>query len=178
VLQTQTSPIGGLKLPTKYRITPSSDNSLCLKCVPALGTTRSRGRHWPTSGSPESAFIDLTSGANVGAVCTSEGQVVGFCSGAVATGEVLVLAVLPDYEGRGAGKRLLDRVVRRLRDAGAQRLWLAAAADPAVRAHGFYRAPGWRPTGERTGNGDEILELSGQAATHKTHRDGSRPHRR
>jgi ribosomal protein S18 acetylase RimI-like enzyme len=99
---------------------------------------------------PESTSTDLTSGAITGAVCTSEGQVVGFCSGAFATGEILVLAVLPDYEGRGAGTRLLERVVSRLRDAGAQRLWLAAAADPAVRAHGFYRALGWRPTGERT----------------------------
>jgi hypothetical protein len=34
-----------------------------------------------------------------------------------------------------------------------------ASADPTVRAHGFYRALGWRPTGERTANGDEILEL-------------------
>jgi len=35
----------------------------------------------------------------------------------------------------------------------------SAAADPAVRAHGFYRKLGWHPTGERTTNGDEILQL-------------------
>jgi len=67
--------------------------------------------------------------------------------------------VLPDYEGRRIGTRLLDYVVARLRKAGSPRLWLAAAADPTVRAHGFYRALGWRATGERTANGDEILEL-------------------
>jgi hypothetical protein len=36
----------------------------------------------------------------------------------------------------------------------------AAFRDPALRAYGFYRALGWRPSGERTGSGDEILELS------------------
>jgi len=108
---------------------------------------------------PESTSAALISGATVGAVCTYRKRVVGFCSGAVETGEILVLAVLPDYEGRRIGTRLLDYVVARLRKAGSPRLWLAAAADPTVRAHGFYRALGWRATGERTANGDEILEL-------------------
>ena len=108
---------------------------------------------------PESTSAALISGTIVGSVCTSRERVVGFCSGAVETGEILVLAVLPDYEGRRIGTRLLDYVVARLRKAGSPRLWLAAAADPTVRAHGFYRALGWRATGERTANGDEILEL-------------------
>ena len=49
----------------------------------------------------------------------------------------------PIYEGRGVGYG---------------RVWLAAAADPTVRAHGFYRSLGWRPTGELPPSGDEILE--------------------
>jgi ribosomal protein S18 acetylase RimI-like enzyme len=113
---------------------------------------------------PESTSAALISGATVGAVCTYRKRVVGFCSGAVETGEILVLAVLPDYEGRRIGTRLLDYVVARLRKAGSPRLWLAAAADPTVRAHGFYRALGWRATGERAANGDEILELGIRAS--------------
>ena len=46
-----------------------------------------------------------------------------------------------------------------MREAGIKRIGLAAPSDPALRAHGFYRAVGWMPTGERTENGDEILEL-------------------
>jgi len=113
---------------------------------------------------PESTSAALISGATVGAVCTYRKRVVGFCSGAVETGEILVLAVLPDYEGRRIGTRLLDYVVARLRKAGSPRLWLAAAADPTVRAYGFYRALGWQATGERTANGDEILELGIRAS--------------
>jgi GNAT superfamily N-acetyltransferase len=75
------------------------------------------------------------------------------------TGEILVLAVRPDYEGHGIGKRFLSRVVDRLRETGAQRIWLAASADPTVRAHGFYRTLGWQPNGQRMDNDDEILEL-------------------
>lgn len=72
---------------------------------------------------------------------------------------MVVLAVLPEYEGRGVGKRLLGEVVGELRALGHRRLWLAAAPDPAIRAHGFYRSQGWRPTGEVDGIGDEILVL-------------------
>jgi ribosomal protein S18 acetylase RimI-like enzyme len=107
---------------------------------------------------PESTTAGLVSGAIFGSVCTCGERVVGFSSADPASGEVLVLAVLPDFEGRGIGKRLLDRVLGHLQRAGITRAWLAAAANPAIRAHGFYRALGWRPTGEHVDNGDEILE--------------------
>jgi ribosomal protein S18 acetylase RimI-like enzyme len=111
---------------------------------------------------PESSAADLESGRVKGRVCEHDGQVVGFCSGDTRTGEVLVLAVLPEYEGKGVGRRLLAEVVGALRAQGHRRLWLAASPDPAIRAHGFYRSQGWMPTGERDGNGDEILVLEGE----------------
>lgn len=99
------------------------------------------------------------SGDIIGRVCEDASGIVGFCSGDAKTGEILVLAVLPDYEGLGAGKALLSKVVSQLAKLGFDRLWLAASPDPATRAHGFYRHCGWRPTGERDDRGDEILEL-------------------
>ena len=108
---------------------------------------------------PQSSARDLTAGNIWGSVCSHDSRIVGFCTGDMHTGEILVLAVLPDYEGHGVGKQLLLRAVDRLKAAGAERIWLAASADPTVRAHGFYRKLGWRPNGERMANGDEILEL-------------------
>jgi len=108
---------------------------------------------------PASTAAALSSGDEKGWVCVDGAEVVGFCGAEAAGGEVLVLAVLPEYEGKGIGKRLLCEAVVWLRSRGASRVWLAASPDPAVRAHGFYRAQGWRPTGERQQNGDEILVL-------------------
>jgi ribosomal protein S18 acetylase RimI-like enzyme len=86
-------------------------------------------------------------------------QLVGHCTGDSTTGEILHLHVGASYQGRGIGKKLLSLTVASLRTAGAKRIWLAATSDPTARAYGFYRAVGWRPTGERTRNGEEILEL-------------------
>jgi GNAT superfamily N-acetyltransferase len=91
--------------------------------------------------------------------CIHDSKVVGHCIGDSATGEILGLSVTRDYEGQGIGKKLLSLVVGWLRTTDAKRIWLAAPSDPAVRAHGFYRAVGWRPTGERNEYGDEIVEF-------------------
>jgi len=107
---------------------------------------------------PASTAALMRSGRLRGWVCTEGSALVGFCSGDTVSGEVLVLAVLPAFEHRGIGTRLLLAVIAALRHAGCQRVWLAASSDPRVRSHGFYRALGWRPTGEKLANGDELLE--------------------
>ena len=91
--------------------------------------------------------------------CAVGSQVVGHCVGDPRTGEIRLLGVVAEYQGLGIGKKLLALTASSLRTAGVKRIWVAAISDPAVRAHGFYRALGWRPTGERTQNGEEILEL-------------------
>jgi ribosomal protein S18 acetylase RimI-like enzyme len=108
---------------------------------------------------PASVAAGFSGGLLKGWVCSHGSRIVGFCTGHAETGEVLVLAVLPQYEGLGIGKRLLAQVVEALRAAGCTRIWLAASATPTVRSYGFYRALGWRPNGERTEIGDDILEL-------------------
>jgi len=75
----------------------------------------------------------------------------------------MVLAVLPEFEARGIGRRLLTLVVEWLRSCNHHRIWLAASPDPSVRAYGFYRSLGWHATGERLRNGDEILVLEQKA---------------
>ncbi|HEX9940209.1 MAG TPA: GNAT family N-acetyltransferase [Longimicrobium sp.] len=135
--------------------------------IESLFEVRARTRENPISReqlarmgiTPASTAEALRSGDEKGWVCVDGANVIGFCGADGVGGEVLVLAVLPEYEGRGVGKRLLAHAVAWLRSRGFGRVWLAASPDPAVRAHGFYRAQGWRPTGERQQNGDEILVL-------------------
>ncbi|MGR4068661.1 GNAT family N-acetyltransferase [Billgrantia sp. C5P2] len=108
---------------------------------------------------PQSIASSLASGQLVSYVCECESTVVGFCSGDLESGEVLVLAVLSEYEGLGIGKELICRVVEALQAAGHRELWLGASPDASSRAHGFYRAQGWRADGTYDGNGDELLVL-------------------
>jgi ribosomal protein S18 acetylase RimI-like enzyme len=106
---------------------------------------------------PESAWDKYSKGEICGWVCEDKGNIVGFSSGDPATGEVIVLAVLPRYEGCGIGKRLLSHLIHSLRKRGCSSLWLSASPNPEIRAHGFYRANGWMPDGRVLENGDEIL---------------------
>ena len=102
---------------------------------------------------------DIESGKLPGWVCTDYSEMVGYCFGDSATGEVVVLALLPAYEAQGLGRRLLDLVCQHLESLGHSTLFLGCAADPQVRSHGFYRHLGWRSTGSIDRHGDEVLEL-------------------
>jgi len=102
---------------------------------------------------------DIECGALPGWVARSSGELVGYCFGAAQTGEVVVLALHPEHEGQGLGKRLLHLVVQELRNHGHTRLFLGCSADPQVRSYGFYRHLGWKSTGALDARGDELLEL-------------------
>jgi GNAT superfamily N-acetyltransferase len=61
-----------------------------------------------------------------------------------ATGELWVIAVLPDWEGRGIGRRLMALAETWLASQGCRQAWLTTSVDPALRAYGFYRRLGWK----------------------------------
>ncbi len=101
----------------------------------------------------------MLNGSITGNVAESGNEVIGFCFGDMKTGEILVLAVLLEYEGNGVGKTILIYVVETLFCSGLNTLWLAAFLNPDVRAHGFYRHQGWRFSGKTAQIGDEVLGL-------------------
>jgi ribosomal protein S18 acetylase RimI-like enzyme len=96
----------------------------------------------------------------VGVIAEYNDEVVGFCSGDVNTGEILALALLPEFEGLGLGKNILVLVADKIFSLGMDKLWLAASPNPEIRAHGFYRHLGWVPTGVIDKNRDELLEYN------------------
>ena len=101
----------------------------------------------------------IRSGALPGHVCLVDGDIVGYCFGDRDTGEIVVLALLPDAAKRGFGRELLSRMVAELSRLGHTRLFLGCSRDPRSRSYGFYRHLGWTSTGTFDANGDEILEL-------------------
>ena len=72
-----------------------------------------------------------------------EGRIVGFAIGDGKTGELSVIAVLPEFEGRGIGSRLLAAVEGWLISQGKEELWLWTSSDRKKRAFAFYLKHGW-----------------------------------
>ncbi len=103
---------------------------------------------------------DIRTGALPGQVCTVRGKIVGYCFGASNSGEIVVLALLPDFEDRGIGRELLQRMTKDLAELGHRKLFLGCSPDPKNRSYGFYRHLGWRSTKTFDDHGDEILEFS------------------
>jgi GNAT superfamily N-acetyltransferase len=107
----------------------------------------------------ETLARSIEAGEVMGHVCTDRDTIVGYCFGIRDTGEIQVLALLPNYENIGIGKVLLSHVAEELRSLGFERLFLGCSKNPAHRSYGFYRHLGWRSTGELDAHGDEVLEL-------------------
>ncbi|MHC4597485.1 MAG: GNAT family N-acetyltransferase [Planctomycetota bacterium] len=80
-----------------------------------------------------------------------EGRIVGFAMGDREKGEMWVIAVLPDYEGRGIGASLLNRVEDWLWAEGWTSIWLTTDVDTSLRAYGFYRRHHWADHGIENG---------------------------
>jgi GNAT superfamily N-acetyltransferase len=102
---------------------------------------------------------DIQSGALPGYVCRLNQEIVGYCFAIRKTGEIAVLALLPEHEGKGIGRELLGQMVRDLQALGFKRVFLGCSPDPGSRSYGFYRHLGWRSTGTYDAHGDEVLEL-------------------
>lgn len=107
----------------------------------------------------ESWHAGVADGSFSGYVAIVNGHMAGYCFGDSDTGEVIVLALLPEYEGIGAGKALLQLLVEDFSAQGFKELFLGCSTDPQVRSYGFYRHLGWVPTGAMDAGGDEILKL-------------------
>lgn len=101
---------------------------------------------------------EVEDGRLIGHVCEFDDTVVGYCFADRATGEIVVLAILPNHEFKGIGKTLLSFAEKNLRELGFTRIFLECSTDPNVRSYSFYRHLGWTPTGVYAGHGDEILE--------------------
>jgi ribosomal protein S18 acetylase RimI-like enzyme len=109
--------------------------------------------------SEDSFAADVLSGRVKFRECVDDGRVAGHCIGNSRTGEIIGLSVDHDHRRQGIARKLLSLVVELLRADGARRIWLAAPSDSALPAHHFYRAQGWRQTGEERSTDEVILEL-------------------
>jgi GNAT superfamily N-acetyltransferase len=78
-----------------------------------------------------------------GWVCEHADRIVAFSIADCATAEFLAIAVLPEYEEKGIGGRLMGLAEEWLAQSGCTRAWLTTDLDTTLRAYGFYRKRGW-----------------------------------
>jgi ribosomal protein S18 acetylase RimI-like enzyme len=95
-------------------------------------------------GITEESVLGMLKSTHRGWLCKADGRVVGFTMGNRETGEMWVIAILPEYEDKGIGGRLLTLVEDWLWSVGWDEIWLTTDTDPTLRAYGFYRRQGWR----------------------------------
>ena len=128
----------------------SSVRELRLADLDAVFDVRVRTWHNP-HGAEELRRMGITPASVTAMLATSHrgwvaedaGRIVGFVMGDKSTGEMWVIAVLPEYEGRGIGRRLLSRVEQWLAADSWREIWLTTDPDERYRAVGFYRHLGW-----------------------------------
>ncbi len=92
-----------------------------------------------------------------GWVCETEDRIVGFAIADLKGHNIWALFVLPEFEGKGIGKKLHDEMLDWYFSQTPQTVWLGTAPD--TRAEGFYRRQGWVDTGKLP-NGEIRFEMT------------------
>lgn len=127
-------------IPALFEVRAATDeNRLTIEQLHRMGIT------------PESVREKLE-GTFKGWLCEIGERVVGFAMGDSATGELWVIAVLPECIQKGVGTELMNRVESWLFSKGCTELWLTTDVDPTLRAYSFYLHRGWEDDGIRDGD--------------------------
>jgi GNAT superfamily N-acetyltransferase len=103
-----------------------------------------------SEGITEPAVENMLRTSHRGWLCECDAKVVGFAMANRETAEFWVIAVLPEYEGRGVGSKLLNLAENWLWEIGWKEIWLWTSLDTRLRAYSFYRKHGWVDAEVRT----------------------------
>lgn len=119
-------------IPILFDIRTSTDeNKLSMRDLTEIGIT-------------EESLVGKMQNNYKGWLCEIDNKPVDFAMGDKETGELWVIAVLPNYINRGIGSRLIRLVEDWLFASGCNRLWLATDIDEKLRAYSLYKKNGWK----------------------------------
>jgi ribosomal protein S18 acetylase RimI-like enzyme len=113
------------------------------------------------AGITEESVARMLGDTHQGWVCEAHGQIVGFSMGNKTNSEFWVVAVLPEYQGQGIGKRLTVLAQDWLWANGCSEIWLWTSPDQSTRAYSLYKKLGWMDCDIR--DGQRIMKLTKSA---------------
>jgi GNAT superfamily N-acetyltransferase len=118
-------------IPALFVVRPQTrENALSVEELESIGIT-------------DESMKAAIKGSHRGWLYEDNDEVCGFAMGDSENGEVTVMAMLPDYEGKGIGGKLLTKIENWLESEGCKRTWLTTDTNPNLRAYGFYLRHGW-----------------------------------
>ncbi|WP_415777770.1 GNAT family N-acetyltransferase, partial [Kerstersia gyiorum] len=120
-------------LHSTYRISPARPEDTA-ECLRLRGLTRENAfspAELQAQGITEASWrAGIESEELIGLIAWAGTRMAGYCFADRSTGEIMVLALLPEDEGHGLGRLLLSQVVEALRHLGRQTLFLSCSSDP------------------------------------------------
>lgn len=111
------------------------------------------------AGITEESVAAMLVATHKGWVCELDGRIVGFSMGNRSNCEFWVIAVRPEHEGRGIGRKLMELTVQWLHSNNCEEIWLGTSPDINTRAYALYRKAGWEDCGVR--DGQRIMKFRG-----------------
>lgn len=94
--------------------------------------------------------IDYLTKYGKGWVCENDNRIVGFSIVGLTQRNVWALFVLPEFEGKGIGKKLHDTMINWYFNQTDEKIWLGT--EQGTKAEMFYKKSGWTEVGM---HGDE-----------------------
>lgn len=79
-----------------------------------------------------------------------EDRSIGFSIANATEKTILGMFILPDFEGQGVGRTLMQAAESWLWSKGMEEIWLVTGNNPNFRAYGFYLHLGWNTVGVET----------------------------
>jgi len=146
-----------------FRIIESGDITRCIWIRTSVRENRFSLEALAKAGITEESVTKMLGTTHQGWVCEVDGQLVGFSMGNKSTGEFWVVAVLPEYEGQGIGRRLTELTQDWLWASGCREIWLWTSVDTSTRAFALYKKLGWMDYGIQ--NGRRIMKLQKSEAS-------------
>lgn len=106
---------------------------------------------------PDKDVEDYIINRGKGWVCEVDDKIVGFAIADLKDNSIWALFLLPEFEGKGIGRKLQELMLGWYFNQTKEKLWLTTA--PGTRAETFYRKSGWNEVG-RKNNGEIKFELT------------------